>query len=133
MTFRIKQATRLVLAVISVTSAVQVAVADKAWPILRGVSLTQAFANHDFGDGVHFAYQFLDGGELRGMNMGKAAQGIWRVTGSELCWRWAKSSEGEECYQVRQHGQAVRLYLDAQEVLSGNLAPLSPNQSEVKR
>lgn len=119
-------------AVVSVTFAIQAAAAEKPWPMVRGKALTQAFANQDFGDGVHFAYQFLDGGELRGMNMGKPAQGSWRVTGSELCWRWAKPAGPEECYQVRQQGQAVRLYLDGQEVLSGNLTPLLSHPNEVK-
>jgi len=119
--------------VVSVTYAIQVAATEKPWPMVRGMALTQAVTNQDFGDGVHFAYQFLEGGELRGMNMGKPAKGSWRVTGSELCWRWAKPSGPAECYQVRQQGQAVRLYLDGQEVLSGNLTPLSSNQNEVKR
>ena len=131
--FGIKQAIKWAFAVASVTSALQVAAAEKPWPMARGKALTQAFSNQDFGDGVHFAYQFLDGGELRGMNMGKPATGSWRVTGSELCWRWAKPSGPEECYQVRQRGQAVRLYVEGQEVLSGNLTPLPSNQDEVKR
>ncbi len=110
-----------------------VTAADNGWVRLRGDALTQAFANQDFGDGVHFAYQFLAGGELHGMNMGKPAQGRWRVSGSQLCWRWAKSKDPEECYEVRQHGPAVRLFLDGQEVLSGSLTPLYPNPTEVPR
>lgn len=107
--------------------------ADKGWVTPRGEVLTQAFANQDFGDGVHFAYQFLASGELRGMNMGTPAQGRWRVAGNELCWRWAKSRDPEECYEVRQHGSAVRLFMYGQEVLSGNLTPLPPKTTEVPR
>lgn len=107
--------------------------ANKGWVELRGNALTQTIANHDFGDGVHFAYQFLAGGELRGMNMGKPAQGHWRVAGNQLCWRWAKSKDPDECYAVRQQGQAIRLFLVGQEVLSGNLTPLRPNSMEVPR
>ncbi len=121
------------LAVGVVAAAFNAAAADKGWVSLRGTMLTQAFANQDFGDSVHFAYQFLQDGELRGMNMGKPAQGRWRVAGSELCWRWAKSKDPEECYQVRQRGPAVRLFLEGQEVLSGNLTPLPLNPSEVSR
>jgi len=113
--------------------ALNVLAADKGWVMLRGTALTQSFANREFGDGVHFTYQFLDSGELRGMNMGKPAQGRWRVSGSQLCWHWAKSKEPEECYEVRQHGPAVRLFLDGQEVLSGNLTPLPVNSMEVTR
>ncbi len=90
-------------------------------------------ADQDFGDGVHFAYQFMAGGELRGMNMGKPAKGHWRVNGNALCWRWMQSKEAEACYQVRQRGQAIRLFVDDQEVLSGSLTPLPPNQNEVTR
>lgn len=121
------------LAVGVVAAAFNTAAADQRWVSLRGKALTQTFANQDFGDGVHFAYQFQGDGELRGMNMGKPAQGRWRVTGSELCWRWAKSKDPEECYQVRQRGLAIRLFLDGQEVLSGNLTPLPPNPMEVSR
>ena len=128
-----ERAARWTLALASVISANQVAAAEKPWPLVRGKALKQVFSNQDFGDGVHFAHQFLEGGELRGMNMGKPAKGSWRVTDSELCWRWAKPLGPEECYQIRQQGQAVRLYLEGQEVLSGNLTPLSSNQDEVKR
>lgn len=124
---------RWAIAVATIAIAFNATAADKGWVKLRGNALTQAFTNQDFGDGVHFAYQFLAGGELRGMNMGKPAQGHWRVTGSQLCWRWAKSKESDECYEVRQRGQAVRLFLDGQEVLAGNLSRLQPNPTEVPR
>jgi hypothetical protein len=107
--------------------------ADKDRGTLRGEALTYSFTNQDFGDGVHFAYQFLGRGELQGMNMGKPAQGRWRVAGNELCWRWAKSKDPEECYEVRRQGPRVRLFLDGQEVLSGNLTPLPPKPTEVPR
>lgn len=127
------RAARWCLAVGTVAAVINAAAADQGWVSLRGKTLTQAFANQDFGDGVHFAYQFLPDGELRGMNMGKPAQGRWRVAGNEICWRWAKSRDPEECYQVRQRGTSVRLFLDGQEVLSGNLTPLPPNPTEVTR
>ena len=127
------RATRWCLAVGVVAAAFNAVAADQSWVSLRSKALTQAFANQDFGDGVHFAYQFLLDGELRGMNMGKPAQGRWRVAGSELCWRWAKSKDPEECYQVRQRDSAIRLFLDGQEVLSGNLTPLPPKPMEVSR
>lgn len=127
------QATRWAFAGVTMSVAIQVASADKPWPIVRGKTLTQAFANQDFGDGVHFAYQFLEGGELRGMNMGKPAKGSWRVTARELCWRWMIPADPEECYQVRLQDQTARLYLDGQEVLSGNLTPLPSKPNEVKR
>lgn len=127
------RAARGLLAVGAVVAAFSAAAADKGWVSLRGTMLTQAFANQDFGDDIHFAYQFLSDGELRGMNMGKPAQGRWRVAGSELCWHWAKSKDPEECYQVSQRGPAIRLFLNGQEVLSGNLTPLPHNPTEVTR
>ncbi len=107
--------------------------ADKGWGTLRGEVLTHAFANRDFGDGVHFAYQYQENGKLHGMNMGKPGQGHWRVARNQLCWRWARSKDPEECFEVRQHGPAVRLFLDGQEVLSGNLTPLPRKPMEVPR
>ncbi|RIX47575.1 MAG: hypothetical protein D3M94_07860 [Rhodocyclales bacterium GT-UBC] len=124
---------RWLIAMATVAMSLNAMAADKGWMKLRGNALTQAFTNQDFGDGVHFAYQFMAGGELRGMNMGKPAQGHWRVVGNELCWRWAKSKAPEECYEVRQQGQTIRLFLDGQEVLAGNLTPLQPNRTEVSR
>lgn len=127
------RAARWPIAWATLAVALNAIAADKDWVMLRGKTLAQAFANQDFGDGVHFAYQFQQGGELRGMNMGKPAQGHWRVAGNQLCWRWAKSKDPDECYEVRRHGPAVRLFLDGQEMLSGNLTPLPPNPTEVPR
>ncbi|WP_374503463.1 hypothetical protein [Zoogloea sp.] len=121
------------LAVAVMAIALNAIAADKGWGTLRGEALMQAFANQDFGDGIHFAYEFMAEGELRGMNMGKPAQGRWRVAGNQLCWRWTKSNDPEECYEVRQHGPTVRLFLDGQEVLSGKLTPLPPKPTEVPR
>lgn len=121
------------IAVLTMAVALHANAADNRWMTLRGRALIETFANQDLGDGVHFAYQFLAGGELRGMNMGKSAHGHWRIASNELCWRWEKSKDLEECYTVRRHGQAVRLFLDGQEVLSGDLIPLAPNQTAVSR
>lgn len=114
-------------------AAFKATAADKGWVKLRGSALSQAFSNQDFGDGVHFAYQFLAGGDLHGTDMGKPTRGRWRVAGNELCWRWAKSEDPEACYEVRQQGASVRLEVDGQEVLSGQLTPLSPRPMEVTR
>lgn len=127
------RAVRWLIAVATLAVVFHARATDHSWVTLRGNALTQAFANRDFGDGVHFAYQFLVNGELRGMNMGKPAQGHWRVTGNQLCWRWAKSKDPEECYEVRQQSQAVHLFLDGQEMLSGNLTPPPPNSMEQLR
>lgn len=124
---------RWTVALATMAIVVNVTAADKGWEKLRGNTLRQAIANQDFGDGIHFAYQFWAGGELRGMNMGHPTQGHWRVAGNNLCWRWAKSKDPEECYEVRQQGQALRLLVDGQEVLSGNLTPLPPDSTEIAR
>lgn len=97
---------------------------DKNWGILRGDALTQAFANQEFADGIHFAYQFSDNGVVTGMDMGKTVQGRWRVRGNQLCWQWNKSKDPEACYQVRRQGLAVSLITGGQEVLSGTMTPL---------
>ncbi len=122
---------RWALGIAVLATAINAAAADKGWVLLQGKVLAQALANQDFGDGIHFSYQFLSSGELRGMNMGKPTRGSWRVTGSEVCWHWTKAKEPEECYQVRQRGQVIRLFLDGQEVLSGNLTPLPVNPKEM--
>ena len=127
------QGVRYSIAVATMTIAVNTMAAEKGWVKLRGNALTQAFANQNFGDGVHFAYQFLPAGQLHGMNMCRQVHGRWWVVGNQLCWRRATSKPPEECYEVRQQGQAVRLFLDGQEVQSGDLTPLRPNPTEVTR
>lgn len=120
----------VLLAALTVTGAIG---AEKSWHLVRDSELKAAFDNQELADGVHYAYQFEAGGRLSGMNMGKPARGTWRVVASELCWHWSKSKEPEECYQVRQKGQLVWLYVEGQEVLTGTLTPLSPaNMDEVK-
>jgi hypothetical protein len=107
--------------------------AEKSWRLVRGSELKAAFGNQELADGVPYAYQFEAGGGLSGMNMGKPARGTWRVTSGELCWSWVKPKGPEECYQVRQQGQVVRLYIEGQEVLTGTLTPLVPAiMNEVK-
>lgn len=120
----------VLIGALTVTGAIG---AEKSWHLVRGNELKAAFDNQELADGVHFAYQFEAGGGLSGMNMGKPTRGTWRVVAGELCWRWSKSKEPEECYQVRQLGQLVQLYVEGQEVLTGTLTPLSPaNMNEVK-
>lgn len=103
--------------------------AEKSWHLVRGSELKGLFGNQELGDGVHFAYQFEADGGLSGMNMGKPARGIWRTVAGDLCWAWNKPKSPEECYQVRQQGQAVRLFIEGQEVLTGTLTPLAPAKS----
>lgn len=106
---------------------------DKTWRAVRGNELLALFADQDLGDGVHFANQFYRGGRLTGMNMGKPARGTWKVAGRELCWIWTKPTSKEECYEVRQHGHEVRMFLDGYEAFSGTLTPIEPSPSnEVK-
>jgi len=120
----------VLLSALSVTGAVG---AGKSWRLARGSELKAAFGNQELADGVHFAYQFEADGRLTGMNMGKPARGTWRVVAGELCWRWTQPKGPEECYQVRQEGQVVRLYVEGQEVLTGTLTPLvTANMNEVK-
>lgn len=124
---------RCLVASATLAAALNAPAADKGWIVLRGQALTETFANQDFGDGVHFAYQFTADGALRGMNMGKPAQGRWWVAGNQLCWRWAKVNDPEACYLVRRQGPMVRLFLEGQEVLSGNLTPLPFKPTKVTR
>lgn len=106
---------------------------EKAWRMLWGSNLQALFADQELGDGVHFANQFYHGGRLTGMNMGKPARGTWKVAGRELCWIWIKPASKEECYEVRQYGHEVRMFLDGYESFSGTLTPIEPIPSnEVK-
>jgi len=106
---------------------------EKGWHDVRADALQALFADQDLGDGVHYAYQFRRGGLLTGMNMGKPIEGRWKVAGHYLCYRWNRSGSDEECYEIRQRGQAVRMFLDGYEAFSGNLTPIqSPAANGVK-
>jgi hypothetical protein len=106
---------------------------EKAWRMVRDGNLHALFADQELGDGVHFANQFYRSGRLTGMNMGKPASGTWKVAGRELCWTWTKPASKEECYEVRQRGHEVRMFLDGYEAFSGTLTTIEPSPSnEVK-
>ena len=98
------------------------------WRALRGEALRARLTDRDLGDGVHYAYQFHRGGRLTGMNMGKSSQGTWRVSDSSLCYAWQGTKQKEECYEVEQSGQEIRLLLDGVDVASGQLTPLTPSK-----
>lgn len=102
---------------------------EKAWRAVRGSELRALVAGQELGDGVHFANQLYRDGRLTGMNMGKPARGTWKVAGRELCWIWTKPASPEECYEVRQRGHEVRMFLDGYEAFSGTLTPIEPSPS----
>jgi hypothetical protein len=119
----VKYVLGLMLAVAGVSGA-GAAGQEKTWHLVRGNALQVLFADQDLGDGVHYAYQFHRGGSLTGMNMGKATQGTWRVAGQYLCYTWNRSKSAEECYEVRQQGHEVQMFLDGYEAFSGTLTPI---------
>ncbi len=86
--------------------------AEEHWRGVKGASLQSLFQDKEFGDGVHFAYQFNADGTFTGTEMAKRASGSWRVKRNEFCWKWLRPPGPEECYQVQQDGVHVRLMLN---------------------
>ena len=60
---------------------------EEHWRDLKGAALRSLFKDKEFGDGVHFAYQFKAGGTFTGTEMSKEVRGAWRVSNNELCWK----------------------------------------------
>ena len=82
------------------------------------------FKDKEYGDGVHFAYQFNADGSFTGTEMTKSVSGSWRIRRNELCWKWLRPPEPEECYDVQQDGAHVRLLIHGSEAWNGTLEVL---------
>ena len=94
------------------------------WTAVKGETARSLFADKEFGDGVHFAYQFRADGSFTGTEMGKDVRGRWRVTSSEMCWTWTRPPAAEECYGLLKDGADMRLMRNGYEAWYGTLKPL---------
>lgn len=97
--------------------------AEPKWHSVRGHDLQTLFSGREFGDGVHFAYQFRANGAFAGTEMGKSVQGRWRATLNQFCWSWIKPPGAEECYDVQSSGKEIRLMRFGSEQFTGTLSP----------
>ena len=96
----------------------------EAWRAVTGDALGTLFADKEFADGVHFAYQFRRDGTFTGTEMGKAETGSWRISNNEFCWSWLRPPGPSEFYQVQRDGTHVRLLINGSEAWYGTLEPL---------
>ncbi len=101
-----------------------VAAEKEHWRTVNGAALRTLFQEKEFGDGVHFAYQFKAGGTFTGTEMSKSVSGSWRVQANEFCWKWLRPPGPEECYAVQQDGPHVRLLINDSEAWYGTLQKL---------
>ena len=100
------------------------AAAQEHWRNVNGRALAGLFSGKEFGDGVHFAYQFKADGSFTGTEMSKTVSGSWRVRNNEFCWSWLQPPGPRECYEVQQDDGHVRLLINGSEAWYGTLAPL---------
>src|SRR2546421_2343178 len=63
---------------------------EEHWRDVKGAALRSLFKDREFGDGVHFAYQFNADGTFTGTEMSKRVSGSWQVSKDELCWHWER-------------------------------------------
>lgn len=94
------------------------------WHDVKDAQLRTLFQDKEFGDGVHFAYQFRRDGTFTGTEMSKDVSGSWQVRKNEFCWKWLRPPGQEECYQVQQDAVHVRLLINFSEAWYGTLEPL---------
>jgi hypothetical protein len=94
------------------------------WTSVKGAALQSLFAGKEFGDGVHFAYQFEDDGTFTGTEMAKSVSGRWRVREDAFCWKWLRPPDPEACYQVQGDGSHIRMLMNGSEAWYGTLTPL---------
>lgn len=93
------------------------------WQAVEGDVVRSLFSGMEYGDGVHFAYQFRADGTFSGTEMGEDVRGTWRVTKVAMCWKWTRPPGAEECYRVQKDGAEVRLLRDGYEAWWGKLKP----------
>lgn len=121
------EATKVILLCTLLVGALRASAAEREhWRNVKGTALQQLFKNKEFGDGVHFAYQFRADGTFTGTEMSKEVRGSWRVRNNDFCWKWLRPPGGEECYQVQQDGKHIRLIVNRSEAWYGTLEPLLP-------
>jgi len=101
-----------------------VAAETEHWRSVKGAALQSLFTDKEFGDGVHFAYQFRAGGTFTGTEMSRSVSGSWQVRKNEFCWKWLRPPGPQECYEVQQDGAHVRLIINQSEAWYGTLEPL---------
>jgi len=107
-----------------VFSAPAMAAEEEHWRSVKGAALQNLFKAREFGDGVHFAYQFKRDGTFTGTEMSKRVSGSWRVRKDEFCWKWLRPPGPDECYQVQQDGAHTRLLINGSEAWYGTLEAL---------
>ena len=111
------------LAIATAMSAV-CALAAEQGKAVQGQALREMFAEHEFGDGVHFAYRFRADGTFSGTEMAKEVRGTWRLSGGEICWTWTRPRGAEECYVARKSGAEISLFRNGSEQWYGTLKPI---------
>ncbi len=112
------------LAVLIIGPCALCAMAAEPGKIVHGKALRELFAEHEFGDDVHFAYRFRTDGTFAGTEMGKDVRGTWRLSGREMCWIWTRPPGAKECYAVRKNGAEVSLFRNGVEQWYGTLKPI---------
>jgi hypothetical protein len=95
---------------------------------VKASELRRLFADHELGDGVHYAYQFRADGTFSGTEMAKEVSGKWRVSSREVCWTWIRPPGAEECYTVRRKGSEVSLLRNGMEEWYGTLKSIRPGK-----
>src|SRR3954468_4485548 len=100
------------------------AIAAEQGKVVQGEALRVMFAEHEFGDGAHFAYRFRADGTFSGTEMAKDVRGTWRLRGGEICWTWTRPRGAEECYAARKSGPEVSLFRNGSEQWYGTLKPI---------
>ncbi len=115
--------TAIMLAACAIAPSVAAA-ENEDWRTVKGAALQSLFKDKEFGDGVHFAYQFKADGTFTGTEMSKRVSGSWRVRNDEFCWNWLQPPGPRECYEVQQDDGHVRLLINGSEAWYGTLEPL---------
>jgi hypothetical protein len=111
----------LLFTVALMASSLAAAADDEHWREVKGARVRSLFSDKEFGDGVHFAYQFKADGTFTGTEMAKQVSGSWRVAKDEFCWHWQRPPGPRECYRVEQDGSHVRLLINGVEAWYGTL------------
>jgi hypothetical protein len=94
----------------------------KGFKRLRGSAIERLISGKEFGDGVHWRYEFHANRQLKSVSMGRRQELRWSVKNDTLCWG---NATGLVCHQVWRFGSILQLQPDnGTPPLDGELKPI---------
>ncbi|EIU4788367.1 TPA: hypothetical protein L5U93_004745 [Pseudomonas aeruginosa] len=82
---------------------------------LTGAQIRAAFSGKIISEGAHWSIYLLPDGKTKSIELGRAHQGRWKITGHALCVSITGGAE-QECWTVARTGKAYVLRADGRDL-----------------